>query len=165
MKTTLFITGMLLSVVTSFAQEVPEAQVPASVVAAFKKDFPQATETKWEKKADAHSVKFKVNGVEHKGWLDNNGKMVKHKVDIKESELPATVTATLKKEYSNFKVSGVYKMQEGNATTYEMDLKNDQEKWEAVFAEDGKLVKKKQKDKSGKDKPAKDKSAKAKKVS
>ena len=165
MKTTLFITGMLLSVVTSFAQEIPEAQVPASVVAAFKKDFPQATETKWEKKADAHSVKFKVNGVEHKGWLDNNGKMVKHKVDIKESELPAAVTATLKKDYSNFKVSGVYKMLEGNATTYEMDLKNDQEKWEAVFAEDGKLVKKKQKDKSGKDKPAKDKSAKAKKVS
>lgn len=156
---------MLLSVVTSFAQEIPEAQVPASVVAAFKKDFPQATETKWEKKADTHTVKFKVNGVEHKGWLDGNGKLVKHKTDIKESELPAAVTATLKKEYSAFKVSGVYKMLEGNAITYEMDLKNDQEKWEAVFAEDGKLIKKKQKDKSGKDKPAKDKSAKAKKVS
>ena len=55
-------------------------------------------------------------------------------------------------------------MLEGNATTYEMDLKNDQEKWEAVFGEDGKLIKKKQKDK-GKDKPAKDKPAKEKKVS
>jgi hypothetical protein len=165
MKTILLITSMLLMVITSFAQEIPEAQVPASVVAAFKKDFPQATDTKWEKKADAHTVKFKVSGVEHKGWLDNNGKLVKHKVDIKESELPAAVTATLKKEYGNFKVSGVYKMTEGNATTYEMDLKNDQEKWEAVFAEDGKLVKKKQKDKSGKDKPGKDKPAKEKKVS
>lgn len=142
---------MLLSVVTSFAQEIPESQVPASVVAAFKNDFPQATEAKWEKKGDAHTVKFKVAGVEHKGWLDANGKLVKHKIDIKESELPAAVTATLRKEYSNFKVSGVYKMLEGNATTYEMDLKSDQEKWEAVFGEDGKLVKKKQKDKSGKD--------------
>ena len=170
MKTILLITGMLLLVVTSFAQEIPEAQVPASVVAAFKKDFPQATEAKWEKKDNAHSVKFKVAGVEHKGWLDNNGKMLKHKVDIRESELPAAVNAVLKKEYSNFKVSGVYRMQEGNATTYEMNLKNDQEKWEAVFAEDGKLIRKKQKDKSGKDKsdkdkPAKDKAPKDKKVS
>jgi len=165
MKTKLLITGMLLSVVTSFAQEIPESQVPASVVAAFKKDFPQATEMKWEKKTDAHTVKFKVAGVEHKGWLDAKGKLVKHKIDIKESELPAAVTATLKNEYSGFKVSGVYKMQEGNATTYEMDLKNDKEKWEAVFGEDGKLIKKKQKDKSGKDKPDKDKPAKEKKVS
>jgi hypothetical protein len=153
-------TSMLLLVVTSFAQEITEAQVPASVVAAFKKDFPQATETKWEKKDNTHTVKFKVGGVDHKGWLDNNGKLVKHKIDIKESELPAAVAATLKKEYSNFKVSGVYKMQEGNATTYEMDLKNDQEKWEAVFGEDGKIIKKdkkEKKDKPGKDKPAKEK--------
>jgi hypothetical protein len=152
-------TGMLLLAVTSFAQEIAEAQVPASVVTAFKKDFPQATETKWEKKADTHTVKFKIGGVEHKGWLDSNGKLVKHKIDIKESELPAAVAAALKKEYSNFKVSGVYKMLEGNATTYEMDLKNDQEKWEAVFGEDGKIIKKKKKDKSGKDKPAKEKKA------
>lgn len=150
---------MLLLVVTSFAQEIAEAQVPASVVAAFKKDFPQATETKWEKKADTHTVKFKVGGVEHKGWLDGNGKLLKHKIDIKESELPAAVATTLKNEYSNFKISGVYKMQEGNTTTYEMDLKNDQEKWEAVFGEDGKIIKKKKKDKSGKDKPAKEKKA------
>jgi hypothetical protein len=159
MKTILLMTGMLLLAVTSFAQEIAEAQVPASVVTAFKKDFPQATETKWEKKADTHTVKFKIGGVEHKGWLDSNGKLVKHKIDIKESELPAAVAAALKKEYSNFKVSGVYKMLEGNATTYEMDLKNDQEKWEAVFGEDGKIIKKKKKDKSGKDKPAKEKKA------
>jgi hypothetical protein len=38
-----------------------------------------------------------------------------------------------------------------------MDLKNDQEKWEAVFGEDGKIIKKKKKDKSGKDKLAKEK--------
>lgn len=165
MKTKLLIAGILLSVVTSFAQELPESQVPAPVVAAFKKDFPQATETKWEKKADAHTVKFKVDGIEHKGWLDSNGRLVRHKIDIRESELPAAVTETLKKEYSNFKISGVYKMLKGNATTYEMDLKNDQEKWEAVFAENGKLIRKKQKDKPGKNKPGKDKPGKEKKVS
>jgi hypothetical protein len=164
MKTKLLITGLVLSVVTSFAQEIPESQVPASVVAAFKKDFPQATETKWEKKAGTHTVKFKVGGVDHKGWLDGDGKLLKHKTDIRESELPAAVTATLKNEYGNFKVSAVYKMQEGNATTYEMNLKNDTEKWEAIFSEDGKLIRKKQKDKHSKDKPGKDKPVKEKKV-
>ncbi|SKC83992.1 PepSY-like domain-containing protein [Ohtaekwangia koreensis] len=150
MKKATLITAMLLWAVTSFAQDIPEAQVPPAIVSSFKKEFANATDVKWEKKQDAYTVKFDIGAVDHKAWLDNAGKIVKHKTDIKESELPAAVTATLKKEYSNYKVSGVNKVQEGNTITYEMDLKNDTEKWETVFGGDGKVVKKKKSDKPAK---------------
>ena len=96
---------MMLTLVASvafsaFGQKLDASKVPAAVKAAFTKQYPGTdTDAKWEKEAGKYEVNFKQNGNTMSALFEANGTMTESEIDIKVSDLPATVLAYVKEHY------------------------------------------------------------------
>lgn len=142
-KLCVVLAGLMLGVVLAYGQDIPQAQVPSVVLNAFKKEFPKASDIEWELKGDAYQVEFEIGFTDHELMLDNTGKILKHKQDINQSDLPQTVASAIAKDFAGFRLSDISKtIADGNAT-FKLDLKKGAEEWEIVFDQAGKILSKK----------------------
>jgi hypothetical protein len=126
--------------ISSFAQDISEAQVPAVILNTFKKDFQKATDVEWELKGTNYDVDFEIEKADHEVWYDAAGNVLKHKQDIKQSDLPAAIKNGIVKNFKDYRASDVKRIQTGNSVTYKVDLKSATEKWEVTFDEAGKVL-------------------------
>jgi hypothetical protein len=141
MKNHVLVFTMTLFVsVSSFAQDISEAQVPSVVLNAFKKEFQKATDIKWEIKGNNYDVDFEIGKADHEVWYNATGKVLKHKQDLKQSDLPASINSALAKDFKDYGASDVKRIQTGNSVTYKVDLKSETEKWEVTFDEAGRVL-------------------------
>lgn len=102
------------------AQKMSAAKVPAVVKASFAKQFPSATDVKWEKEGKTYEVELKYNGQNITVSLDAKGKIVETEFGIKSFELPKT---TLKYVSDNFKgkpILSAEKITAGSKVSYEV---------------------------------------------
>src|SRR5689334_9737088 len=91
---------MLLCTAASFcyAQKVKPADVPTPVKDAFAKLFPSVKNVAWSKENDSEfEAEFKNGGKELSANFDQTGKWIETETEIKKSELPAAVQATISK--------------------------------------------------------------------
>lgn len=142
-KLCVVIAGLLFGIVLAHAQDIPQAQVPSVVLNAFKKEFPKASDIEWELKGDVYQVEFEIGFTDHELTLDNTGKILKHKQDIKQTDLPKAVTEVLAKDFAGYRMSDISKTTEGTTVTYKLDLKKGQEEWEIIVDGNGKVLDKK----------------------
>ena len=95
----MMITAMFATIgFAACAQKLDASKVPVAVKAAFAKQYPGAI-AKWEKEAGNYEVNFKQNGSTMSALYDANGTMKESEMDIKVSDLPATVQAYIKEHY------------------------------------------------------------------
>ncbi|MBA4197205.1 MAG: hypothetical protein C0459_06575 [Chitinophaga sp.] len=109
---------------TSFAQKQTEAKEekekksitpPAAVKAAFEKAFKGATKTKWGKEKDgSFEASFTQSGKEMSATYDAAGNLKETEWEIKVSELPASVTDYVKKNYKGKKIDEAAKILKAN---------------------------------------------------
>lgn len=142
-KIMVLLAGLLLGTILVHAQDIPQAQVPSVVLNAFKKDFPKAKDIEWELKGELYQVDFEIGFADHEVTLDNTGKLVKHKQEIKQAELPQAVATVIAKDFNGYRVSDISKTIDNAVTTYKLDLKKGQEEWEVTFDETGNILHKK----------------------
>jgi hypothetical protein len=103
----LFVSGAVS--LTASAQKLDATKVPASVKKSFTKQFPGAT-GKWEMEQGKYEAGFNYQGNIMSALFDPNGSMTESEVAIKESELPPTVNAYLKKHYKGAKIKEAAKI-------------------------------------------------------
>jgi uncharacterized membrane protein YkoI len=139
-KQVLVFSVMLFVGVNLFAQDISEAKVPSVVLNGFKKDFQKAADVEWELKGSNYEVDFEIGAEDHEVWYDATGKVVKHKQDIQQNDLPATISNVIARDFKDYRVSDVKRIQSGNSVNYKVDLKNGSEEWEVTFDETGKVV-------------------------
>lgn len=132
--------GLLLGVVSVHAQDIPQAQVPSVVLNSFKKDFPKASDIEWELKGDVYKAEFEIGFMDHEVTLDKTGKALKHKQDIKESDLPLTVASVIAKDFEGFRLSDISKTISDGSLTYKLDLKKGTKEWVIIIDEMGKVL-------------------------
>jgi hypothetical protein len=125
---------------TSFAQDVAQKDVPAVVVNTFQQKFPNQANVDWEMKKGLYEAEFKVNSIEHNVYLDSAGKIVKHKQEISESELPTPVMDAIKKDFSGYKLEEIKKIEEGTTVTYKVELEKGKDERKVTFGADGKVI-------------------------
>jgi hypothetical protein len=125
---------------TSFGQDVAQKDVPTVVVNTFQQKFPNQANVDWEMKKGLYEAEFKVNNIEHNVYLDSAGKIVKHKQEITESELPAAILATIKKDFSGYKLEYPKKIEEGTIVTYNVELEKGTDEHKVTFGADGKII-------------------------
>lgn len=142
MKNILLIAGFCLVSFCTFAQDIPQSQVPSVIVNAFKQSFPKASDVEWELKGELYEVEFEIGFVDHKARYSNTGKLTWLKHDIKPNELPAEVNAAIQKDFSGYRISDAEKIDEPGIITYKMDLKKMNEEWKVIFDSKGKLLNK-----------------------
>jgi hypothetical protein len=144
MKYALFLFVLIPSFIQ--AQKLTTEQVPAAASKALIAAYPEATEVKWEKKKELFKGGFKIGKTDHDLWLASDGKIMKHRVEIKKEELPAAVQETIKKEFSGYKASDCEKTDESGIATYKVELKNETDKKNVRFEANGKIIPKKNDD-------------------
>lgn len=136
--------AVLLSIVTSFsfAQDIPQSQVPAVVVNAFQQKYSKAADVEWEKKGDIFEVEFEtgIPAKDHKIHLDKTGKVIMHAQDIAKSELPAVVRKSIKQQFPGYISSDAVRIEQKGVITYKVDLEKKKDERKVTFDIKGKVV-------------------------
>lgn len=120
-----------------FAQKVDLSKVPSAVKNSFEKRFPEA-KAKWEKEDGQYEAGFNQAGKNMSAMFKPDGTFVESEMEIKVSELPATVLAYVKSHYKGKSIKEGSKITKANGTVeYEAEV-NDKD---VMFDKDGKFLK------------------------
>ncbi|MDP4290643.1 MAG: PepSY-like domain-containing protein [Bacteroidota bacterium] len=121
MKKVFLITlGVFLICFSANAQKANAVKVPAAVKASFEKQFPKASDAKWEKEGAEYEVAIKNNGQEMTIAYDAKGKMLETELKIKSTELPAAVLKSINDKYKGKPILDAEKITAGEKITYEV---------------------------------------------
>lgn len=132
-----------LSAITAFisfaacAQKLDASKVPAAAKASFAKAHPGVA-AKWEKENGKYEVNFKQNGKTMSVLMDENGVIAETEVDIKVTELPATVLAYVKEHYKGKIIKEGAKITKADGiVNYEAEVDSK----DVIFDANGKFIK------------------------
>lgn len=144
MKKVSFVIAAVSIALCSCAQNINPSQAPAVVINAFQQQYPKATDVEWEKKGPNYEVEFEVGVADkdHTMLIDPSGKIISHKQDIYQSELPTAVLNAISKEFPDYKTDDVEKTEAAGITTYKLEVKKKPEEWKVIYSADGKLLEK-----------------------
>lgn len=142
MKTIMIIALLGLSIVQVNAQKMKESDIPSVVKAAFKKAYPSAKEVKWSKEEGLYEVEFENSKTEMSALMDQAGLVKEVETEIKKTELPAAIQASIKKDYAGFKIEEAATIVSNGITTYEAEVEKGENSFDLIFDANGKLLKK-----------------------
>jgi uncharacterized membrane protein YkoI len=155
MKKIMVLVALVLTISLAHAQKLKETDLPAAVKDSFAKRFPQAKNVSWSKENDAeYEAEFKINGTEQSVNFDQAGKWLMTETEIKKSELPAAVQASIAKEFPGYKIEETEKTESAaNGSFYEIEVEKGKVTYEVQISADGKVIKKEEEkeDKDGDD--------------
>lgn len=120
-----------------------QTQVPKKVTAAFMAKFPTAKHVEWGKEsATEYEAEFKMNGTEMTASFDANGKWMETETEISEKDLPKIVKESIAKDFPGCDIKETAKILKTDGTTFEAELEKGETTLDAIYSQDGKLIKK-----------------------
>ena len=142
-KIVLMLTAMLLLSGYGYSQKIAADKVPADVKTAFQKKFPTAAKVTYEMEKVDYEINFTLSGTECSAVFDKDGKWIETETDVKDSELPAKVKATLDKEFAGYKHNESVKLEiPWRAFIYEFEVSKGDTKLEVQIDQDGTVLSK-----------------------
>ena len=142
-KIVVLMSACLLFSFMGYTQELTPDKVPTSVLQAFSKKFPAATDVKYELKKNNYEIAFRDKGVRGVTKFNPTGTWLETKTAIVESDLPKEVSASIAKNYAGFNISEVNSMETSDKPLfYMMDLKKGTEEYKVHFSPKGDVLKK-----------------------
>ena len=127
------------SLVSYGQKDIDPSAVPNVVKDAFKVEFADATDVEWELKDNHYEAEFEVNDTDYHALLDTSGKIISHKQEIEESELPAEVLTAIQNDFSDYKVDDAEKLMKDGEIYYQVELEKFLSDQEKVFSETGEI--------------------------
>ena len=142
MKKLLVLFVFMALVVGVSATNQKEEKIPAAAKSGFAAKFPTAQKVKWSvEKPGEFEAEFTLNGVETSALVDAKGTLLETEAEIKESELPQAVKATIAKYFTGYKLDEIEKATDvKGVTTFEMEAAKGKDKLEISFDASGKLL-------------------------
>lgn len=129
---------------SSCSQDLKEGQVPAVVRATFKKLHPDTYVHEWEliKKTQLYEAEFILKGTKYEAYFTRDGQWVRTERDIKKTEIPQQVLASLAKtEYATWEIDDVEEHQSPeHKLFYEIEVEQGRQETYLYFLPDGKLL-------------------------
>jgi len=137
---TLFVSLALVMGVSAMNQK--DEKIPAVAKSGFAAKFPTAQKVKWGvEKPGEFEAEFTLNGVETSALVDAKGTLLETEAEIKESELPQAVKATIAKDFVGYKLDEIEKATDAKGVaSFEMEAAKGKEKLEISFDSTGKLL-------------------------
>ncbi len=149
----------LVFVLTLSAQKAKE-EIPAAAKAGFAAKFPAAQKVKWSiEKPGEFEVDFVLNKIEQSALVDPKGNIIETEIEIKESELPQAVKATLTKDFAGYKFDEINKATDAKGVVdFELQAEKGKVKLAVELDANGKLLSKKavKEEKEGKEEKEED---------
>ncbi len=142
-KIIVLLSACLMISLMSYSQKVTPDKVPAPVKQAFAKMFPAASDVKYEMEKSDYEISFRDKGVEMSANFDATGKWLETETEIKESNLPKEVSASIARNFTGFKITEVARTEApGKEPVYELDVKKGKEGFEVRVSPKGEILKK-----------------------
>jgi uncharacterized membrane protein YkoI len=143
MKRLILVFALSLGLGSAYAQKIKEAEVPAAVKDGFKKQYPNAKVSEWEKEGANFEAEFKHNKVETSVVIDATGSILETEVEIAVKELPAAATEYITKNYAGYKVEEAVKITDSKGNiSYEAEVEKGKEEFDLIFDSKGGFIKK-----------------------
>lgn len=129
---------------SAMAQDLFMKDVPSPITNKFKSAFPDAKDIEWEMDGNLFNVEFEVGfSHDHEIWYDSTGKIIRHKEEISEKDLPAAVKESVEKNFKGYNINDAEKITSGKKVTYRMELDAlMKDEWEVAMDENGNILKK-----------------------
>ena len=131
---------MVAAMITSltFAQKMQEKDVPAPVKTAFQKQYPTATDVKWDKEGEKFEASFDLTKIDNSVLFDAQGNILETEVEIELNQLPNGILDYVKTNYEGQSVKEAAKITDAKGTvTYEAEIKG----MDLLFDNNGKFIK------------------------
>lgn len=113
---------LMIGFTSTFANNVEE--VNSKAVNAFKRDFAEAKDVKWENGKSFAKATFQLNGQVMFAYYNVSGEMLAITRNIVSSQLPIGLFNELKQDYSQFWITDLFEMVSGNETNYYVTIEN-----------------------------------------
>ena len=160
MQKVFFLAALLVIGCTSNAQKIKQENVPANVMQAFNKMYPDILSCKWKLDEGKYEAHFKKNNEEVEAEFSNDGKFIQTEKELSSvNDLSPEVIASLKKDFAGYKFEDAVKIETAESKImYELEAEQGETEYELVYDSKGTLQKKTQKkedDKEGKEKKEK----------
>lgn len=126
--------------VTVQAMAQSSNQVPSAVMDAFRTAFPAANNVEWDREGQHYEVDFEVNRLDHEAWFNGEGKMVRHKQEMRNRDLPEQVKNGVKRNHKRYRITDVEKLTIGNEVVYKLELSRFFRDIDVVVNEQGETV-------------------------
>lgn len=106
MKNLIPITALTVAfTMQSCAQKLENKEVPEKVLTAFNARFPDVKRAEWEKEsASVWEAEFKRDGKDYSSNFNIDGSWLETEYEIKASEIPANIRATLDQNFSDYEI-------------------------------------------------------------
>lgn len=113
---------LMIGFTSTFANKVEE--VNSKAVNAFKRDFAEAKDVKWESGKTYAKATFQLNGQVMFAYYNVSGEMMAITRNIVSSQLPISLFNELKQDYAQYWISDLFEMVSGNETNYYVTIEN-----------------------------------------
>lgn len=117
---------LMVGVSTSFAHGIEG--VSEKVMNSFKKEFTDAQDVQWESTKDFAKATFSIHGQVMFAYYNGEGSLLAITRNIVASQLPISLLAEVKKNYSEYWISDLFEMSAKDQTTYYITLENGDQK-------------------------------------
>jgi hypothetical protein len=125
--------------VSTFSQKSPSEIVKKE----FTKKYATAKSVKWDnEEKNEWEAEFTLDGKKMSAAFDNSGKWIESETAITEKELPASVIATLNKDFPGYKNGDISILENAEMKGFELGLKKGEISIEVIFDNSGKILKK-----------------------
>ncbi len=138
MKKAILVLNVIMITLCSFTNTPPSA-----VQKAFEQKFAGATNVSWAKENKKEwEASFKLNATKVSANFSNEGTWIETETEISVSLLPASVVASIKKQYPNSVIVEADKIENSKKETiYEADIKIGKKKKEVILNTEGTFLK------------------------
>ena len=134
----LLIVAFSMISVSAFSQKNP----PENVKKDFAEKYATAQSVKWDsEEKNEWEAEFTLDGKKMSAAFDNSGKWMESETSISEKDLPASVSATLDKEFKDYKKSEIVIFDSPAAKGFEIGLKKGETSIEVIIDKNGKVIK------------------------
>lgn len=125
MKKSLLSLALLLMIGVSAVFAGDSEGVSKKIVNAFRNDFAEAKDIKWQPSRDYVKVTFSLNNQVLFAWYSTDeGKLLGVVRNIVSSQLPIKLQSDLRRNYSDLWISDLFEVADQHSTTYYVTLEN-----------------------------------------
>ncbi len=140
MKKLLMITICTALIFSGYAQQQKKEEIPPKVKSAFVAKFPKAQKVKWSmEEAKEWEAEFMLSGKATSASFDLSGEWLETETEIKNSELPEAIKASIEKQYPGAKMGETALIETPDFSGYEIALKVKGKNVEVHATKEGKL--------------------------
>ena len=127
-----------------FRRELKESEVPASMMQFINNKY-GSTDYDRAKFVEENGninyiIRVKINKMEHLFWMGNNGVLLKHIQDLRDSEIPAPVLNAANSNYKEYEIHDADWIEERNSSTYKLELRKSNRRVYLTINPDGKIL-------------------------